>query len=163
MSIPKNPDLASTELLAEVLKTLTVEYPDGEVEDFQYLQIEQGMVKTPTRYPYITVHTGPASGKPARLVGDGTNMKGYDVSVECVITIEYEDSDPERGFQRLTTLRWEIWRHLIQNKLYFRKQGVEFADVTESTLNYLTDDGGFQDWGFTGAVFQPVTVKFSGL
>lgn len=149
-------------MLAGVLKTLTVEYPDGEVEDFKYIQVDTGFVSTPTRYPYISVHTGPARGKPARL-GHGDTEKAYDVYVECVLTIEYEDSMPLRGFERLSTLRWEVWRHLIKNKLYFRKQGVEFTDIEESSLNYLTDDGGFQDWGFSGAVFQPVTVKFSGM
>lgn len=97
------------------------------------------------------------------MAGSPTNLKSYDVTVDCVITVEYEDSDPERGYQRLTTLRWEVWRHLIANSLYFRKQGVEFTDITESELNYLTDDGSYQDWGFIGAVFQPVGVKFTGL
>ena len=160
--IPSNPDLMAAGVLSTVLKQLTVQYPDGESDDFQFLQVDTGFVSTPTRYPYISVHTGPARGKPARL-GRGDEPVAYDVTVECVITIEYEDSMPQRGYERLTTLRWEIWRHLIKHKLYFRAQQMEFVDIEESSLNYLTDDGGFVDWGFSGAVFQPVSVKFRGV
>lgn len=162
--IPTNPDLAATDAVIEVLKTLTVEYPDGEREDFQYLQVDAGYVSTPTRYPYVSVHTGDARIVPARL-GRGDQMVAHDVDVDCVVSIEYEDAhSAERGYRRMTQIRWDALRHLLQHRETLRDRGISFVNFEETALNYLTpDDGGYQEWGFTGVVMLPLTVKFRGV
>lgn len=161
MSIPTNPDLAAVDALRETLKSLTVEYPDGETEDFQFLQVDVGYVSTPTQFPYVSIHSGPSRGKPARL-GRGDQPVAYDISVDCVVSIEYEDSDAERGYRRATQIRWAVWRHFIANRDQFRSRDISYMTQDEVSLNYLTDDGTFQDWGFVGVIYVPVTVTFRG-
>ncbi|ABU96926.1 hypothetical protein [Thermus phage P23-45] len=149
-----NPDLKAAHHLKSLLENFTWEYPDG--EEGRFHQIDVGYFSRPSGYPYAAIHSAKSSAPVVRLgMGAGTLARRFEI--ELVLTIEYEDPDPQRGYERLTTLRWEVFRHLVLNAQAI--PGVEFTDLDEATIEAVTeDDGGFERWGFYGMVLIPIKV-----
>lgn len=147
-----NPDLAAAHHLKSLLEELVVEYPDGDIGRLERVDI--GYISTPDVYPYATIHSTRSSAPVVRL-GQGAGMLARKFEIDLVLTVEYEDPDPRRGYERLTTWRWEIFRHLALNAT--KIPGVEFTQLDEALLEAVTeDDGQLRSWGFYGAVIIPV-------
>lgn len=153
--------MAALDAVLEVLKSCTVEYPDGEVEDFSQVQIDAGFVTEAARFPYVSVHTSDARMKTIHL-GRGESMASKQIEVDVLVAIEYEDADQERGFRRMTQLRWDVIAHLMKNSGQI--PGATFTTFEESVLNSIAgEDGGFNSWGYIGVVMIPFTVTFRGI
>jgi hypothetical protein len=155
---PSNPDLAALAKLKESIRELTVEWPDGGTGTFDHIDI--GYMSKPVAYPYVSLHTTGSRGKVTSLgVGAGKRARTFEVDV--VVAVEYEHSDAEVGFARLTQLRWDLFFHLIAHKDL--GTGVEFTNLEDATVHtYNVDDGEFQDWGFFGQILIPMTIILRG-
>ncbi len=149
-----NPDLIAARYLKQLLEDFTFTYPDGEIGRFH--QIDVGYFSKPPAYPYAAIHSVKSSAPVVRL-GMGAGPQSRRFEIELVLSIEYEDPDPERGYERLTTIRWEVFRHLTLHAQSI--PGVEFTDLDEASFESITeDDGGLERWGFYGMVLIPIKV-----
>lgn len=147
-----NPDLTAAQYLKQLLEELVIEYPDGDIGRIERVDI--GYISTPDAYPYATIHSTKSSAPVVRL-GQGAGMLARRFEIDLVLTVEYEDPDPRRGYERLTTLRWEIFRHLAMNAT--KIPGVEFAQLDDALLDAITeDDGDAPRWGFYGSIIIPI-------
>lgn len=155
---PTNPDLVALGTLKEALRDLTIAWPDGGTGHFDHIDI--GYMSKPTAYPYVSLHTN-GSSAPVRHLGRGANKEARGFAIDAIIEIEYEHPDAEIGFARLTQLRWDVFRFLIeQNRL---GTGVEYAELEDAHFQVvLPDEGDFQDWGFFGQILIPITIHLKG-
>lgn len=153
-----NPDIAAQKHLEGLLQDFEITYPDGDVGVIR--QVDRGFISTPTSFPYVSIHSTD-SRAPVKRLGNGSGMAARDIEIDLLICIEYEDADPRRGNDRLTQIRWEVFRLLAQNVRTF--PGIELAQFDEAHIYAITgDDGGFQDWGYIGQVLIPCTVILRG-
>lgn len=149
-----NPDLVAANHVKTLLEELTFEYPDGEIGRIERVDI--GYISTPDAFPYASIHSTKSSAPVVRL-GQGAGMLARRFEIDLVLTVEYEDPDPRRGYERLTTIRWEVFRHLVLNAT--KIPGVEFAHLDEAILDVITeDDGDLPKWGFYGNIIIPFKV-----
>lgn len=153
-----NPDLVALGYLEDTLSAFSVTYPDGATGYFD--QIDVGYQSKPTTYPYVSLHTI-GSRAPIRHLGQGAGTRARSFEIDAAITIEYEDPEAKRGFERLTQLRWDVFLHLVEHAQSI--PGVEYADMEEATVQtFNADDGGFEEWGFFGQIIIPITITLTG-
>jgi hypothetical protein len=155
-----NPDLLALGTLKEHLASLAIEWPDGGVGRFEHIDV--GFMSKPVAYPYVSLHTT-GSRAPVRHLGRGAGAEARSFEISAVINMEYEDPDPERGFERLTQLRWDVFLHLVAQAKSDLGAGVEFTELDEAMIQtFNEDDGGYQDWGFFGQVLIPLKIVLRG-
>lgn len=147
-----NPDLRAAQYLKSLLEDFSFEYPDGATG--RIYQIDVGFFSRPSEFPYAAIHSTRSAAPVVRL-GHGAGPLSRRFEIELILTIEYEDPDPVRGYERLTTLRWEIFRHLTLNAQ--KIPGVVFSDLDEAIIDAnVVDDGDLQNWGFYGLITIPL-------
>jgi hypothetical protein len=155
---PSNPDSEAMKYLADLLKDFEIEFPDG--DSCKLRQIDLGFTSKPTHNPYVSIQPL-GSRAPVVRLGVGSGIVAREFEIDLLVTIEYEDLNAERGAERTSQLRWEVFRKLAENVRKF--PGVEIADIDEAIVqSFSNDDGSFQDWGYIAQIIIPVTIKLRG-
>jgi hypothetical protein len=153
-----NPDLVALGKLAEFFQNLSITWPDGFTDGFRDIDI--GYMSTPVDNPYVSLHSADSRAV-LRHLGMGAGMRARAIEIDVFVNIEYEDADPVRGFERITQLKWDVLRALVEHKDL--GDDVEIADVQSAHMQVVTpDDGDFQDWGFLGQLVIPMTIHLKG-
>lgn len=152
-----NPDLTALRAIAEALRAMTITWPDGSTDRFRHVDL--GYMSRPADNPYVSLHSVEAR-MPVTRLGQGSSYRARDFEIDAVVNIEYEDPDPQRGFERLTHLRWAVPKHLIESQQAY---GVEYVKLDQSLIQSMVpDEGDFTDWGFVGQVLIPLTLVIRG-
>jgi len=152
-----NPDLAVLWFIKDSFANLEVEFPDGAKAHFDHIDV--GFQSKPSTMPYMSLHTV-RSVAPIKRLGRGAGEESRNFAVELLISVEYEYHHAGIGFERLTTLRWEVFRHLLTLIKASGLHGhLDFDEAEYQTFN--VDEGDHVDWGFFGQILIPVTLEFT--
>lgn len=150
-----NPDLLTGNYFRDRLKELRIKVNN---KTLYFNQVDVGFQSKPHSYPYGSIHTVESSA-PIKRLGLGGGEQARTFTSKLIVSVEHEHHDSTFGYEELTVLRWEVFRHLLAS---IQVPGQDIRGKVDRAYyqTFVVDEGPQEDWGFYGHIMIPITIEF---